>query len=271
MICHAKRKGNAFTLIELLVVIAIIAILAAILFPVFARARENARRASCQSNMKQIGLGFTMYIQDYDGQYPYGSDRPAWEFPPNTPPYALIYDGSELHWTDKLQPYMKSKQIFDCPSVNKLGTHRNNDGLTIDAAAESTSPNINHYIAYGYNCDFIGGCPAYIGNDNSRNQEGAGSLAAKDSQISLPSSTILVSESVPGQAGLPSDQISILEESDGNQAAPAVNRHFDGLNVLFVDGHVKWLKNTVVTYQPVGNTRYDNITTTDPNYLWNRF
>src|SRR5471032_187855 len=65
---RAKFKG--FTLIELLVVIAIIAILAAILFPVFARARENARRASCQSNLKQIGLGFQQYSQDYDERFP---------------------------------------------------------------------------------------------------------------------------------------------------------------------------------------------------------
>lgn len=66
-----KLSTNAFTLIELLVVIAIIAILSAILFPVFGRARENARRSSCQSNLKQIGLGIMQYVQDYDGYYPY--------------------------------------------------------------------------------------------------------------------------------------------------------------------------------------------------------
>ena len=65
-----KRSHLGFTLIELLVVIAIIAILAAILFPVFARARENARRASCMSNLKQIGLGLMQYTQDYDEKYP---------------------------------------------------------------------------------------------------------------------------------------------------------------------------------------------------------
>src|SRR5687768_5924591 len=70
--CRRKRNGalKGFTLIELLVVIAIIAILAAILFPVFARARENARRSSCQSNLKQIGLGFAQYTQDYDEKMP---------------------------------------------------------------------------------------------------------------------------------------------------------------------------------------------------------
>src|SRR5690349_12144108 len=69
-VAKPKRSARGFTLIELLVVIAIIALLAAILFPVFARARENARRASCQSNLKQIGLGFHQYTQDYDDRLP---------------------------------------------------------------------------------------------------------------------------------------------------------------------------------------------------------
>ncbi len=99
---------QAFTLIELLVVIAIIAILAAILFPVFARARENARRASCQSNLKQIGLGIMQYTQDYD----------------ETLPYAAMVGSSVTKnfcdtypiWADVVQPYTKSLQLFRCPS-----------------------------------------------------------------------------------------------------------------------------------------------------------
>jgi prepilin-type N-terminal cleavage/methylation domain-containing protein/prepilin-type processing-associated H-X9-DG protein len=97
------RAQRGFTLIELLVVIAIIAILAAILFPVFARARENARRASCQSNMKQLGLGIMQYTQDYDGIYP---------FPNMSEPAQNLY----LNWPTIIQPYVKSRQLFKCPS-----------------------------------------------------------------------------------------------------------------------------------------------------------
>src|SRR5687767_15585345 len=100
-------RKSGFTLIELLVVIAIIAILAAILFPVFARSRENARRSSCQSNLKQIGLGFAQYIQDFDEMYP----------PYNVPAANL---GTKLSgWAGSLQSYLKSDQIFQCPSETK--------------------------------------------------------------------------------------------------------------------------------------------------------
>jgi prepilin-type N-terminal cleavage/methylation domain-containing protein/prepilin-type processing-associated H-X9-DG protein len=97
------RKGltKAFTLIELLVVIAIIAILAAILFPVFARAREKARQTSCLSNLKQLGLGVLMYAQDYDEMLP-GADC------------AALQDGR--NWDIVAQPYVKNWQVFQCPS-----------------------------------------------------------------------------------------------------------------------------------------------------------
>ncbi|MES2459995.1 MAG: DUF1559 domain-containing protein [Armatimonadota bacterium] len=98
----SRRPQHAFTLIELLVVIAIIAILAAILFPVFAQAREKARQTSCMSNLKQQGLGLMMYTQDYDEDL-----VPAW-----------IGDGYPgiARWMDLIQPYVKNTQIFTCPS-----------------------------------------------------------------------------------------------------------------------------------------------------------
>jgi prepilin-type N-terminal cleavage/methylation domain-containing protein/prepilin-type processing-associated H-X9-DG protein len=99
---NGKTMKRGFTLIELLVVIAIIAILAAILFPVFARARENARRTSCQNNMKQIALGAKQYIGDYDETYP------------ATGTASSTTDTSG--WSVVLQPYIKSIQVLQCPS-----------------------------------------------------------------------------------------------------------------------------------------------------------
>ena len=116
------QKKSGFTLIELLVVIAIIAILASILFPVFGRARENARRSSCQSNLKQIGLGIAQYTQDYDERYPGWFVNPvsgAWTYWEGT--------GATATWDLLIQPYVKSTQILVCPSDTasptfKIGT-----------------------------------------------------------------------------------------------------------------------------------------------------
>ena len=113
-----QTKKTGFTLIELLVVIAIIAILAAILFPVFARARENARRASCQSQEKQIALGFKQYLQDYDELYP-----------------------TVGNWAPALDPYMKSTQIFKCPSDSAAGTNSYAYNLLLDSKNESQMNN----------------------------------------------------------------------------------------------------------------------------------
>jgi prepilin-type N-terminal cleavage/methylation domain-containing protein len=115
---YSRKSTRGFTLIELLVVIAIIAILAAILFPVFAKARENARRASCQSNLKQIALGVFQYTQDFDEKFP----RQA----PNatvTNPYVTIAAGTTpaiantFSLVDVLNQYVKSVAIYRCPSA----------------------------------------------------------------------------------------------------------------------------------------------------------
>ena len=136
-----RRNVRAFTLIELLVVIAIIAILAAILFPVFAQAREKARGASCLSNTKQIGLGILMYAQDYDEDFPHFADycvRIPNPLKPTDPNHPL---GVRNMWQAGVYPYLKNWQIFTCPS---------------DAIASSTDPFVNFYdLSYGYNYGYL--------------------------------------------------------------------------------------------------------------------
>ncbi|MCC7492461.1 MAG: DUF1559 domain-containing protein [Fimbriimonadaceae bacterium] len=101
-------RRKAFTLIELLVVIAIIAILAAILFPVFAKAREKARQSSCGSNLKQIGTAAMQYVQDYDETFPWYVNGTSWADP---------LSAANTYWGRFLEPYCKNQQIFGCPSA----------------------------------------------------------------------------------------------------------------------------------------------------------
>jgi prepilin-type N-terminal cleavage/methylation domain-containing protein/prepilin-type processing-associated H-X9-DG protein len=128
-----KRRG--FTLIELLVVIAIIAILAAILFPVFARAREKARQTSCLSNVKQLMTAWLMYAQDYDEM----SNRYAGY----TAPAVVIPVGGKDYWFELLEPYTKNSQIFSCPS------YRNTD--VYSGGQHAPHPNFPDGVNYGYN------------------------------------------------------------------------------------------------------------------------
>ena len=114
------RRKRGFTLIELLVVIAIIAILAAILFPVFAQARDKARQATCLSNIKQLSLGVVMYAQDYDETLlfrPTG-DHCSWRYICSTTAQPRDY----LNWWDIVLPYTKNTKIFDCPSAAGVTT-----------------------------------------------------------------------------------------------------------------------------------------------------
>jgi prepilin-type N-terminal cleavage/methylation domain-containing protein/prepilin-type processing-associated H-X9-DG protein len=120
------RQGRrGFTLIELLVVIAIIAILAAILFPVFAQAREKARQASCMSNTKQIGIAVMQYAQDWDECHPGVWFGPVSGSPWSQPSNDTVY----YKWMDAVYPYVKNEQVFTCPSdgVNKKYVFRNRD------------------------------------------------------------------------------------------------------------------------------------------------
>lgn len=149
------RRQVGFTLIELLVVIAIIAILAAILFPVFARAKENAKRACCMSNLKELGLGLHMYAQDYDEWFPIGTDTTQWGSDQNP----------KLAFEWALWPYVKNQDLFYCPSSTAFREMNTvalagKTGAAWAAALENTSTNWNAgNIGYYYYSFLTGSAP----------------------------------------------------------------------------------------------------------------
>ena len=194
------RRG--FTLIELLVVIAIIAILAAILFPVFARARENARRASCGSNLRQIALGMMQYTQDYDETYlPLQGTDVAGGENPNT-------------FVTVLQPYIKSTQIFICPSA----------------------PDSESDVTTGSEKD--GRWKATTAGGWANASEGTYGL---NSQLAMPTGEGLSLAAVEAPAETPMffDCISYAA-SDNVPLVSKAARHLEGVNFAFADGHVKF-------------------------------
>ena len=207
-------------MIELLVVIAIIAILAAILFPVFARARENARRSSCQSNLKQIGLGMIQYIQDYDERYPRHTLS-------SSPPYS---GANPFGWADAMQPYIKSAQIFQCPSEETAG---------------ESDPN-GDFTDYFYNHLLRGQSQALL-NATSRTVV-MGESNAKAARVTLngcrsgpAAQSTDFSLAVPS-CGTSSSSGDLTNSGTGSAADIAdINRHLEGANYAFADGHVKWL------------------------------
>lgn len=222
-----NRKRRGFTLIELLVVIAIISILAAILFPVFARARENARRASCMSNGKQIGLGLLMYVQDYDERYPsYVRVGVAGALGPeitrgNT-------GGIYYAWHQLIHPYIKNTQVFNCPSST--------------APATTYTGAYNEDISYGYATQFWRGQLA----------QGAGLTV---SALAIPTITPMVV-----------DATRYIVRADVLTARPA-DRHLDTFIMVFADGHVKtqrlndWITSTGFSDSPAGSANYSHLCT----------
>jgi len=203
------RKG--FTLIELLVVIAIIAILAAILFPVFARAREKARQASCLSNHKQIGIAWQMYAQDYDERV-----APSWSYD------SVTVHGSQRTWTaTKLRPYIKNQQVWECPSYDY-------SNLPFPGCEDRHRGGIGYQWAWTP-IEGPGGDTGWIS-------------FKKLSRLQRPAEFIIFGDSNCMGFG-PYNNGSFADWQDGAfpQAMPGP-RHNEGINVAYADGHAKWVK-----------------------------
>jgi prepilin-type N-terminal cleavage/methylation domain-containing protein len=199
-----RRYTRGFTLIELLVVIAIIAILAAILFPVFAQARESARQTTCLSNQKQIGLSVAMYTQDYDSTFPAQSTDNLW---------IVAAGGKVTTYVDELLPYEKNQNIWICPS---------------DLSNPSNDPHgkpTPKPPAVGYHM-----------NGNLITKTG---LA--EASVVAPSNCLLMRESGAGvvwlEAYLQGSNNQVWRGSNG-RAGP----HKDGYNMLVADTHAKWFR-----------------------------
>jgi len=261
-----KQRRNAFTLIELLVVIAIIAILAAILFPVFAAARESARKTSCLSNTKQLGLGMMQYLQDYDEKFP------AWQWG-GTPPNDRFHEDSGSYWCNAIYPYVKNTAVYRCPSDplewtndsswTTVGPDKGAHDLFRTTASSGNfwdKPNNPNYISYGFN--------EVLGYPNGRklaaiNKPAEFSVMA-ESAVSLYSpweDTTRNPDWIVPRAAFAADAAGCCLMWQNDRLTPQQfigmtdngrlvtqdlldksARHQTGLNVTYVDGHSKWMK-----------------------------
>lgn len=224
---------SGFTLIELLIVMAIIGILAAILFPVFARARENARRSSCMSNLKQISLGFMQYTQDHDERFPpaintdpsaavIDSGLPGAKFVVRNQVSGAIYPNAPS-WMDFIYSYVKSTQIFDCPSAS------------YDATASS----------YGYS----GGFSGYGIEDYGVGKNG---IPVSLSMVLRPAEGIVLVDANTAYAWLMSPT---GYRNSAVASSQVVALHLEGGNVGYADGHVKWQSRAQMIAIASSNTR----------------
>jgi prepilin-type N-terminal cleavage/methylation domain-containing protein/prepilin-type processing-associated H-X9-DG protein len=219
------RTSRGFTLIELLVVIAIIAILAAILFPVFARAREKARQASCQSNLKQLATASIMYCSDYD-QMPL--PMWAWGAGDNWGVTTVPRVWGRLWWCYLVQPYVKNRQLLECPSTDFAAGYWPNSA----GQQHPTEPGCHRgRTGVGYNWFRINGNYGDQGNW----------IYIKEAAIARPAELVTFIDSGCIVAG-PLDAGQVANYQQGTSWPDGWARHNDAANYAFYDGHVKTLK-----------------------------
>ena len=246
-----RRQRRGFTLIELLVVIAIIAILAAILFPVFARARESARRSSCSSNLKQLGLAVMQYSQDYDEKNPLRRFAPFGTGAAYSGSDGAAGDYDQNSWRSVVQPYVKSTQLFSCPS------NPDNTKKTYDPEFARS---------YGGNTTWVGAETATPPASSSDERGVFGQIYPVSlSQLQNPSTTIAVAEMwhVPWVTIIiDRNNLSYNDSGTGGGTYTGYSdllfaNHMGTGNYLFADGHVKALRPTA-TGTPINMWYSDN-------------
>lgn len=240
----ASRLQRGFTLIELLVVISIIALLAAILFPVFSRARENARRSNCQSNLKQIGLGMLQYTADYDERVPAHSNI-MMGYP--TPDGTVGWH--EGLWFMVTHPYVKNTQLFNCPSE------------IVSAGAPAYRGQFMRGIPYGYNHrprTFAMGttygittpCTTNCGVDLSAFSSNPVNhfIGVRISAVENAAGTLWVVDTTNKGVSTTSSYIATPgdPEDPDTYAQYVSDRHLETVNCLFMDGHVKTMKKSAI-------------------------
>lgn len=226
-----RKRG--FTLIELLVVIAIIAILAAILFPVFARAREKARQSSCSSNLKQLNLGALMYLQDYDERFPPGlvGSPGCGQGPVSQSTYFTDY---KLTY-DITYPYVKNVQLYFCPSSASDSSYAGNYGYNERLCPDCRTASVVRLAIVGSPAETI------LCLD-------AGPYMCNEGYLTSPTGNFWY---IPGTA-MGRDPASLTPYALTGLFATDFQsgRHNQGCNVGFADGHVKWLSSTYLYGNP---------------------
>ena len=252
---YRQKARKAFTLIELLVVIAIIAILAAILFPVFAQARESARMTSCLNNMRQLGLGLTMYAQDADETFPsiYAGYGPKGNY--------ITPQHEGWMWKNAIGPYLKNKGVFKCPS-NPVS----------DPNGPSNDPNNDNGNAFGHVMEQDGlmpqsyamnaGATSWVDSGDPGNQWANKPL--KLATINRPSNLVAIGEDTWREGDFGPDWF-VEGSSQCSQHAVYTHRGFTGpANYIYYDGHVKNKKPASLVW-PLNQTEMINNPPTDPN------